>query len=134
MKECCLLVANHTLASNGYARTKEAGVGGYLHRKAWEKYHGRKVPKGKWVLHHCDVRPCIRESHLYLGTGLDNVADRVRRNRSAVNRICLKLSNQQVRLIRSSRATARMLAHRTGVSTSMIYQIRSGRKWATMQT
>lgn len=34
------------------------------------------MPKGMWVLHHCDNPWCVRPDHLYLGTAADNARDR----------------------------------------------------------
>ena len=40
-------------------------------------YHlaNRRIPEGMFVLHHCDNPPCVRPSHLFLGTAKDNNAD-----------------------------------------------------------
>ena len=51
------------------------------HRTAWEIEVGR-IPKGKCVLHHCDTPACVKPSHLYLGTQLDNMRDILRRGRN----------------------------------------------------
>lgn len=44
------------------------------HRFAWEQEHG-PIPDGLFVLHRCDNPPCVRPSHLFLGTAFDNMAD-----------------------------------------------------------
>jgi hypothetical protein len=44
------------------------------HRAAWMAQHG-PIPTGLFVLHRCDVRTCINQDHLFLGTQKDNMAD-----------------------------------------------------------
>lgn len=69
---------------NGYGvfgiNKEKSNIGAHVY--AWELQHG-PVPIGLCVLHSCDHPPCVRDSHLFLGTQADNVADRVRKNRSA---------------------------------------------------
>ena len=48
------------------------------HRVAWELANGT-IPEGKQVLHVCDCPPCQNIRHLYLGTNVDNMRDRVQR-------------------------------------------------------
>lgn len=52
------------------------------HRVAWQLEKG-EIPLGVHVLHECDNPSCVRPSHLFLGTQTDNVADRVRKGRTA---------------------------------------------------
>lgn len=51
------------------------------HIVAWELENG-PITNGMWVLHHCDNPPCVRPSHLYLGTAEDNGADVSARGRA----------------------------------------------------
>ncbi len=55
--------------------------GRYVHRLAWELTRG-PIPKGVLVLHHCDNRVCVRPSHLFLGSYLDNVRDMIAKGRA----------------------------------------------------
>lgn len=52
------------------------------HRVAYILAHG-PIPKGKQVLHHCDIRDCVRDEHFFLGINADNVRDRHQKGRSA---------------------------------------------------
>lgn len=51
-----------------------------VHRLVFEAVNGPS-PDGFDVLHSCDRQPCVRPSHLRLGTHLDNMADKVARGR-----------------------------------------------------
>lgn len=51
-----------------------------MHRAAYSAFVG-EIPVGAHVLHKCDVRNCINPNHLFLGSNLDNVADRVTKKR-----------------------------------------------------
>lgn len=53
------------------------------HRLMWRLAYG-PIPKGLWVLHHCDTPGCVRPDHIYLGHGLQNAADRAQRHRTAM--------------------------------------------------
>jgi hypothetical protein len=52
------------------------------HRYVWQITLGR-IPKGLCVCHKCDVRLRVRPDHLFLGTLVENTADRHRKGRSA---------------------------------------------------
>jgi hypothetical protein len=50
------------------------------HRLAWEFKNG-PIPEGMEVCHSCDIRNCVREDHLFLGTRLDNIRDAAEKGR-----------------------------------------------------
>jgi len=65
----------------GYGILAAAAHGSRLaHRAALAEKLGRPV-RGN-ALHHCDNPPCIKPEHLYEGSTIDNVEDRVSRARS----------------------------------------------------
>lgn len=59
----------------------EAKVATTAHRTSW-LFHFGPITDGKSVLHRCDNPPCIRPSHLFLGTQLENIRDRDRKGRN----------------------------------------------------
>lgn len=56
------------------------------HRVSWELANNRKVPKGMFVCHKCDVPKCVNPSHLFLGTPMNNMEDRDVKGRAAVGK------------------------------------------------
>ena len=49
------------------------------HRVSWTLAHGS--PGDLDVLHRCDNRRCVNDSHLFLGTQQDNIADMIAKGR-----------------------------------------------------
>lgn len=101
-------------------------------RVSWTIYHG-PVPEGLRVLHRCDTPMCVNPHHLFLGTHLDNMRDMAVKGRHAnvagQRNASAKLTDADVRAIRSSTATQNVLAERFGVSQATISDVRGLKKW-----
>ena len=60
---------------NGKRRVMQA------HRLLWTVLVG-PIPEGMQLNHHCDNRACVNTDHMYVGTQKENMADKLRRNRT----------------------------------------------------
>ena len=104
------------------------------HRASWEIFNGN-IPKGKWVLHRCDIRECVNPNHLFLGNRQDNMDDMVKKGRQSYgeHRHNAKLSNNKAAEIRERYAlggvTQATLAKDFNVSESLIYRVINGQAW-----
>jgi len=115
---------------NGYGQINNEGKAAYAHRVAYELENGL-LPKGSFVLHSCDNRKCVNPAHLFAGTFQDNMDDMVSKLRQphGMKNGHAKLSDEQVKEIRSATGTHREIAARFSVSQPLVSMIRSGRIW-----
>lgn len=107
------------------------------HRMSYELAVG-PIPAGMLVLHRCDNPPCVRPSHLFLGTPKDNTADMDRKGRRRVGsrpgelNHHAKLTESQVVEIRrryEAGEQAQALAVEFGVSSPLISYIGKRKAW-----
>jgi hypothetical protein len=97
------------------------------------------IDDGLSVLHRCDNPACVRLKHLFLGTRIDNNADmdakgRARRSAPLGERnASAKLTEADVRAIRSSPESDTDLAKRYGIARENIWAARTRRTWAHVQ-
>lgn len=121
--------------------TNETGYGVFYagkryksHRYAWESEYG-SIPDGMNVLHRCDNPPCVRPSHLFLGTKKDNTHDMIKKGRLVVpglkgeGNANHKLTERDVLEIRASDERGCDLARRFNVTQTLIYLVRSRKAW-----
>ena len=76
---CAIWIGAHDKKS-GYGRVNVDKKSEYVHRVVWERHYG-KIPDGLFVCHTCDVSSCINVLHLFLGTPLDNMRDKINKGR-----------------------------------------------------
>lgn len=105
------------------------------HRVSYTLFIG-EIPLGLCVLHTCDNPWCVNPRHLYAGTQLQNIRDRVTRGRSGSLRGeahgRAKLTASDVETIRAEiagGAVQRRLAERYGVTPTTILGIKKRRIW-----
>lgn len=139
--ECWLWTAG--LFPNGYGCIWHDGRSRGAHCVAWELQHG-PIPEGLCVLHHCDVKNCVRGYHLFVGTEQDNSQDMAAKRRGGPQKYPWlwaneqsanhKLTLAQVEQIRAVQKVRRQpsdekLAKQFGVARGTINRIRGGRSW-----
>lgn len=109
------------------------------HRAAWLLANG-VIPDGMCVCHCCDNPPCCNPSHLFLGTRIDNNADRHAKGRTAKGEQKPRsvLTEDDVTEMRLAYATDTWtiaeLADKFAVVTHAIESALSGRTWAHVAT
>ena len=127
----CWECISHAQDGYGYSVKKDSGKTKRIHRLVYEHYMG-PIGNQEVVRHTCDNPSCIRPEHLSLGTHADNVADRVRRGRSAkgAGHGRAKLNEVQVRILRSATAAdAKSVGNVFGVSPKLVRSIRNREIW-----
>lgn len=133
----------------GYGRGTYLGIPLAAHRFSWLTHRG-SIPDGMKVCHRCDVPSCINPDHLWLGTDSDNAADRNakgRQSRGARHVAAFmsdrwmearprgarhgnaKLTEQDIREIRSRGGLQREIAAEFGISQRTVSQIRRLEVW-----
>lgn len=127
-RECC----PWTKAINnlGYGISWKDGKTISAHRKVYEEYYG-PIPKGLVVRHTCDNRSCVNPQHLILGTPKQNSQDMVERNRQAKgSKVGTSiLTDDIVRMIKSTSGSSRKLAKFFGCSATTIKDIKNNKIW-----
>ncbi len=118
---------------DGYGKFSVGKIYKFAHRIAYELFVG-EIPKGKNILHKCDVRDCCNIDHLYIGTQHENNIDahtRKRRSSKGVENGHAKLDEKDVKYIKSmfGKITVAQLSRDYKVSESCIHDIKHGRSW-----
>jgi len=92
-----------------------------------------EIPDGLCVCHQCDNPACVNPAHLWLGTRAENNADMMAKGRCGAPKGeatgNAKLTEELVRLIRSTDEHALSIAKRLGVSWSLVYMVRRRTIW-----
>lgn len=118
----------------GYGHIRDGSKTLIATRVVWEDSHG-EIPEHLHVLHHCDNPPCCNVEHLFLGTHLDNIADRSAKGRPSgppQGAGGTKLTWATAAAIRAAAAGGAAhiaIAAEHGVSRSLVSRIVRGKAW-----
>jgi hypothetical protein len=118
----------------GYGYLHVAGKFHPAHRYAWELVNG-PIPPGLFACHKCDNPPCFNPHHIFLGTQLDNVRDKVAKGRHAhgeksVNALLTEVQVREIlRKYQQGIYTQQDLGQEYGVSGGAIHSILVGKTW-----
>jgi len=127
----CWLWIGYTTRT-GYALFSMNGKLQSVHRYSYRHFKG-EIPIGMQVCHRCDVRNCVNPDHLFLGSNADNQQDswkKGRRNHLRGDSYRLsKLSEDNVRDIKTKRLDAKGFGRLYGVGSSNVYKIWQGKSW-----
>ena len=125
----------------GYGKIHMDGGSAMAHRVSYLLHKG-SIPDGMMVCHRCDNPECTNPDHLFLGTALDNMRDKIAKGRhvgahAGEGHHFAKLTRRQVeeirRAYRRGGVTQYELAARYGVTQTNISGIVNNRKWANEQ-
>lgn len=120
-------------AANGYGMcyVQRIRANRGAHRVAWEVFNGQ-IPEGMNVCHRCDTPKCCNPDHLFLGSALDNVRDKIEkgRHRHGSAHHFAKLDEPQVREIFLAKGPRREIAKRFNVTRQTVGHIKRRATWA----
>ena len=108
---------------SGYGIVKFKGSGFGVHRVSFGVFK-HAIPEGLNVCHSCDNRKCCNPDHLFLGTQLENIRDKIDKGRQYT-----KLSLDEVLSIRHDTRTQKVIAKEYGVSQMTISRIKHDKSW-----
>jgi hypothetical protein len=129
----CFDCISHHKEKFGYFSIIRNGKREKLHRYIYRMTKG-EIPKDLVIRHKCDNPSCINPEHLELGTILDNVRDRVERNRTAkqkgtTNPMSRIDEETVIKILFDNNGTQYDIAERYGVSQIHVSQIKRGKRW-----
>lgn len=141
--EGCWFWTGTPAGDTGYGLWRYLGKPIRPHRMSWMLERGA-IPAGLLVCHRCDVRLCVRPSHLFLGTHSENMRDAGQKGRlqgrptrplRGEESPSAQFKDADVVAARQGKlGSPQQIADRFGVSVWAVYDMLSGRTWAHVST
>lgn len=132
-EDCWLWTGSQVAA--GYGVLPIDGKLYFAHRLSYVLANG-EIPHGMLVCHSCDNRLCVNPDHLWLGTQLENMRDKARKGRAGNTNPKFgeqhhfsKVTEDDVRAIRASNESQKVLAERFNISKSAVSAIKIRKTW-----
>lgn len=120
----------------GYPTFSVKGLPKVAHQLSY-RLHVGPITEGLCVLHRCDTKSCVNPAHLRLGTSGENTREAVARGhwpkRDGSNNGNARLTEDQVREIRTSKETYTALAKKFRVGLTQIGKIKTGQAWKNLK-
>lgn len=120
---------------DGYGKFGQHGRTYRTHVFSYTFAYG-EVPEGMCVLHRCDNPPCVRPSHLFLGTRGDNSRDMTEKGRSTRGEkggSRVKMTDEKVIAMRAQYTTGKFsfshLGRLYGVSKNTAMRVCKRQRW-----
>lgn len=130
----CLEWTRHT-NNGGYGTVKHKRKAYPAHRFAWIYKHG-PVSDDTVICHKCDNPKCINVEHLFAGTALDNVRDKIAKGRLRAAKGdasgTAKLTSAQIEKIMADQRPQRLIAKEYDVSQSTISLVKTRKAWLSV--
>lgn len=117
--------------TSGYGNFWDGRGFNLAHRFSYRENNGQ-IPDGMNVLHRCDTPFCVRPSHLFLGTQMENIHDMHRKgraggyDRSGERNPFVKITNDVVEEIKVSKEPRKVLCEKYGIGKSQVGRIQRG--------
>lgn len=117
--DTCWIWTGRRVKRTGMPHEQQYGAFGRrfkAHRVSWLINRG-PIPRGQWVLHKCDNRPCVNPAHLFIGDRQANMDDMVAKGRAATG----ERSGQRTKPWRAARGSRN---GRTKLTEAQVIEIR----------
>ncbi len=132
----CWIWTASTVRGYGSLKYKENNLPEIItaHRFSWKLHYG-EIPEGMFVLHHCDVKRCVRDTHLFLGDQQANMTDCARKLRTNIGERNPNATKSELevleikRVFETGKYTKKEISELFRIRRAEVYRIVTGKRW-----